>query len=208
MVEIISRYEAINRGLKRYFTGEPCRRGHICERRVRCYSCLECHNAWQNANRDHERRREYYRNNKSRENENSRKYHAKNKDRRRQYAREYAVQNPELRYLNGKRWREKNPNYRQQYRQKNRAKYLIYIENRRTRQLGTRLSKDLAVKLLKSQRGKCDCCGGKLGNDYQLDHIIPLSRGGPHIDSNIQLTHRICNFRKGSKLPHEMGMLL
>ena len=29
-----------------------------------------------------------------------------------------------------------------------------------------------------------------------LDHIIPMSRGGPHLDSNVQCSHWICNVRK------------
>jgi hypothetical protein len=39
---IISRDEANALGLKRYFTGVPCKHGHIAERSVRCGRCLEC----------------------------------------------------------------------------------------------------------------------------------------------------------------------
>lgn len=39
----ISRYEAKKAGLLRYFTGEPCKRGHIAERRVSNFACLICH---------------------------------------------------------------------------------------------------------------------------------------------------------------------
>jgi hypothetical protein len=42
MPEIISRGEAIERGLKRYFTGKPCKRGHIFERHVADKNCIEC----------------------------------------------------------------------------------------------------------------------------------------------------------------------
>jgi hypothetical protein len=41
-MELISRKDAIGRGLKRYFTGEPCKYGHVCERLVASYSCLDC----------------------------------------------------------------------------------------------------------------------------------------------------------------------
>ena len=41
-IEIISRKEAKERGLKRYFTGKPCKHGHIAERGV-LSGCLECH---------------------------------------------------------------------------------------------------------------------------------------------------------------------
>lgn len=36
---------------------------------------------------------------------------------------------------------------------------------------------------------------------YELDEIIPISKGGSHIDpDNVQPTHRICNQRKGNKI--------
>ena len=39
---IISRDEARALGLKRFFTGKPCRRGHIADRYVRGWTCREC----------------------------------------------------------------------------------------------------------------------------------------------------------------------
>jgi hypothetical protein len=39
---IISRAEARALGLKRFFTGKPCRRGHIADRYVRGWTCREC----------------------------------------------------------------------------------------------------------------------------------------------------------------------
>jgi 5-methylcytosine-specific restriction endonuclease McrA len=33
-----------------------------------------------------------------------------------------------------------------------------------------------------------------------LDHIIPISAGGPHVPDNAQCTHLMCNQRKSSKL--------
>lgn len=39
----ISRKEAVQLGLKRYFTGNPCKRGHICERRVVGRFCVKCY---------------------------------------------------------------------------------------------------------------------------------------------------------------------
>jgi hypothetical protein len=42
---ILSRKEAEALGLERYFTGKPCRNGHIAERSVRGV-CLECRSEW------------------------------------------------------------------------------------------------------------------------------------------------------------------
>ena len=40
--QIIARKEAERLGLKVYFTGEPCRHGHIAERFVKHSWCKEC----------------------------------------------------------------------------------------------------------------------------------------------------------------------
>ena len=42
MMEIITRQEAIEQGLKRFFTGEPCCNGHVCERYCSNGLCFEC----------------------------------------------------------------------------------------------------------------------------------------------------------------------
>jgi hypothetical protein len=41
-MEVISRKEAQERGLKHYFNGKPCRRGHIAERIVADRHCVAC----------------------------------------------------------------------------------------------------------------------------------------------------------------------
>lgn len=42
MKEIITKAEAKARGLQRYFTGKPCKHGHVCERHVIHSNCVEC----------------------------------------------------------------------------------------------------------------------------------------------------------------------
>ena len=54
-MELISRAEAKARGFKRYFTGKPCRRGHVAERRTcgdgECITCTVGYKvAWEAAN--------------------------------------------------------------------------------------------------------------------------------------------------------------
>ena len=39
---IVTIQEARERGLKRYFTGKPCKYGHVCEKVVVNKSCYEC----------------------------------------------------------------------------------------------------------------------------------------------------------------------
>jgi len=59
MQELISRSEARAKGLRRYFTGRPCRRGHVAERLVSTQHCRECSN--------HHSRQQYQRSPRTRE---------------------------------------------------------------------------------------------------------------------------------------------
>jgi hypothetical protein len=47
-MKIVSWKEAKARGLKRYFTGEPCKHGHIAERCVSAGDYIECKEAPEN----------------------------------------------------------------------------------------------------------------------------------------------------------------
>lgn len=40
--EVISRAQALQKGLKRYFTGKPCKRGHLAERYITGATCCKC----------------------------------------------------------------------------------------------------------------------------------------------------------------------
>jgi hypothetical protein len=42
-MEIVTRQQALDRGLIRYFSGKPCKRGHLVERLTSSANCLECH---------------------------------------------------------------------------------------------------------------------------------------------------------------------
>ncbi|MFY2490653.1 reverse transcriptase domain-containing protein [Escherichia coli] len=55
-------------------------------------------------------------------------------------------------------------------------------------------------KLLKIQAGRCAICGGKFDHSsvLEVDHIIPLSKGGKDVYSNLQLLHRHCHILKTS----------
>jgi 5-methylcytosine-specific restriction endonuclease McrA len=90
----------------------------------------------------------------------------------------------------------------------------MMARNRRARvkNAAGKLSRGLAEKLFKLQRGKCTCCKLPLGNDYHMDHIIPLVLGGTNTDDNIQLLRAKCNNQKYAKHPvdfmQERGYLL
>lgn len=58
-----------------------------------------------------------------------------------------------------------------------------------------------------SQKGLCFYCDGSLDN-YHIDHIIPLSKGGEHQLHNLVLSCPTCNLKKGNKDPEEFIELL
>lgn len=54
------------------------------------------------------------------------------------------------------------------------------------------------LKLLKKQKGKCILCFSefKYKDILEIDHIMPISKGGKRIANNIQLVHRHCHHKK------------
>lgn len=66
--------------------------------------------------------------------------------------------------------------------------------------------------LYDAQRKRCAVCRKALRKTYEIDHIVPLSRGGPHSIANLQLLCPPCNRSKGAKDPiefmRELGRLL
>jgi 5-methylcytosine-specific restriction endonuclease McrA len=74
------------------------------------------------------------------------------------------------------------------------------------------LSKDISQKLFKIQNGLCACCRKPLGDNFHLDHIMPMALGGSNTDDNIQLLRSRCNQQKHAKHPvdfmQERGFLL
>lgn len=52
----------------------------------------------------------------------------------------------------------------------------------------------------------CYLCGGGIDSPKNMhyDHIIPVTRGGPHSEDNISVTHASCNISKQNKLPEEL----
>lgn len=70
------------------------------------------------------------------------------------------------------------------------------------------IKKDLFVEdvdprvVFTRDNGMCGICRKPVDvtSNWELDHIIPLSKRGPHSYANVQLAHRKCNRSKGAKL--------
>lgn len=146
-------------------------------------------------------------------------YRAANPERVRAYRAAYRAANQEKTRAENAAYhaanREKERARCSTYRAANPEKRRIYKHNRRARKLesGGKLSPGIAAKLFRLQRGKCACgCKQPLGDDYHLDHRMPLALGGPNTDDNIQLLRSICNQQKHAKHPidfmQQRGFLL
>lgn len=92
---------------------------------------------------------------------------------------------------NARRWVERNL-------EKRRVVSINYVHTRRSRMSETDITKDYIEKM-KSEAVYCPLCGitlakhGKYPDGRQLDHILPLYRGGLHIRSNIRYICALCN---------------
>ena len=53
-------------------------------------------------------------------------------------------------------------------------------------------------RILKRDHFKCQNCGAK--ENLQIDHILPLCRGGRHNEDNMQVLCRTCNCKKGRSI--------
>lgn len=93
--------------------------------------------------------------------------------------------------------------YNASYRAAHPGRHRIYDQNKRVLRASAvgRLSAGLSEKLFRLQRGKCPCCSQPLGDDYHLDHKMPLALGGSNTDDNMQLLRAVCNMQKHAKHP-------
>ncbi len=58
----------------------------------------------------------------------------------------------------------------------------------------------------KRSSGRCHYCRGSFQSaDLTMDHVVPLSRGGLTVKSNVVPSCKDCNSRKQSLLPIEWG---
>lgn len=68
------------------------------------------------------------------------------------------------------------------------------------------------IRIMERDGWRCHICGGDAPRELrgtfaaeapEIDHVIPLSRGGRHIESNVACAHRRCNIEKGDGLTRE-----
>jgi len=63
-----------------------------------------------------------------------------------------------------------------------------------------KLSKNIKEILYGKQEGNCNGCGAHFEmRHFDIDHIVPVSKGGPNVDDNLQLLCGHCNSVKGNR---------
>lgn len=194
-MEIISRSEAKEKGLKRYFTGKPCKKGHVSERYVSTAICCECVRITrlkQRKSKREEYRRlahEYRERNLEKARQCTRNHYYKNRDHYIEYSKEYYQHNKDDRLKTMNVWRHNNKHRHTTYTKRFKKhgqqsiKYWGYKESmEQIYQESTRLRELLDV-------------------DFVVDHIIPLNSDtvcGLHCWHNLQILTREENTRKGN----------
>jgi hypothetical protein len=185
-----TRSEAKASGSKFYFTGEPCKHGHVALRKTRgaCVECLK--NEWQEGNK---KRQEYFRayNESDAGKKSKREYYQRNRDaviaraqartdeEKRRYRKTHKINNPELykEFVNTrrKRFRHATPKW-------------LTLEQK----MEIRLKYRLAIEMSRST-----------GTRYAVDHIVPLfgdTVSGLHVPWNLAVITQEENLKKYNKI--------
>lgn len=212
MFEVISRDEAKVRGLVRFFTGQPCRNGHVSERLVSNKLCCECRSiVWRDfCDRHPERvlRNRAEQNKRLTETGYFVSHYAKNKQKRKAQAKDWYEANKERALKACQEWTERNREKAREIGRMSRRKRRARLDSVG----GTHTYADLD-RIYRLQRGKCAICKCSLTNTpKEVDHIVPLALGGHNNASNLQYLCRPCNRAKSAKDPvqfaQERGLLL
>lgn len=149
---------------------------------------------------DPEKRKEYHRNRYHSDPVFRAKVLARSKRRSREYLNSYR-----------KEWR-KRPHVKAKeraYLKKFRERHRLLLAERCSRWRALNRNNAIGTtdyaEIIRLANGICGICMQPLSLPIEIDHIIPLARGGSHDMENLQATHRSCNRRKSSKLPEELG---
>lgn len=156
-----------------------------------------------------------YHDNPEKTKEYGKTYYQNNREKKDRQSRDWAINNPQGKKAIEKRYREKHPVTCRQSNKKwldnNPLKKREYTGRRRNRKAnaeGKYTAADIQL-LHRSQKGRCWYCQKVLDGKYEIEHRVPISRGGTNWPNNLCLVCRKCNRSKSDKLPHEWnGRLL
>ncbi len=136
-------------------------------------------------------------------------YREENRERISERMKSWRRRNPDAVTAYKKRWNADNLEhvlgYARKYRQEKPEVKRASQARRRALKRGSEGSYNVddIRELYELQLGQCIYCQGDLLDDFHVDHIIPLSRGGINTRSNIQLLCPNCNRMKHAKTHEE-----
>lgn len=154
----------------------------------------------------------------------SKHYREANRERVADYQREWVAEHKEhvqeyqrqYREAHAEKRREYAREYRTDYIQTERGKAVLKAKDHRRRArktaAGSYSAEDLAA-IRAAQTDKkgwliCWRCHKPIKGTPELDHFIPLDKGGANTAGNLHFMHAHCNRTKHAKHPHDLGMLI
>lgn len=161
----------------KFISPNPCPSGHY-ERYTKSSICVQCSKDKFEENRDERIKL-------------LEAWGLKNKDRLREAQNEWRRKNPESQRATDKKRRESVDG---------RKKKAIYqrIREAKKRSSGGSFKKEDVDRMIIDQGNKCVYCRKEL-DEFHIDHMTPVSRGGSSDPDNLQLLCPPCNLSKGNK---------
>lgn len=176
----LKRREAIQLGLSSYFTGKPCRRGHVAERKTKSGNCVSCqdddrllYKEWQkHANQ---------------------LWRLKNPEYNKIKLKEWRLRHPDKKKLYNKKWKSNHPEACRGYCAKRRAMLL----NRSPNWLSETDKQEISLFYKKARNFELIT-----GIPHEVDHIVPLNGehvSGLHVPWNLQILTKSNNRKKSNR---------
>lgn len=178
---ITTRPEAKRLGLRHYFTGKPCPKGHNTIRFTSNGTCADCLTLGNMAKKESGYFRERYLQNRDEFLRACKVRYRKNRKRVMRTCADWVRRKPEKR-------RAISQNYK----------------HRRRSQEATGMSSSELQAWAEQQAKICYWCGSKC-DAFHVDHYQPLAKGGTHTADNLVIACPTCNLQKSAKDPYEFA---
>jgi len=200
---IITLKEAREQGLSRYFTGVPCKHGHLCERDVGSRVFIQCRREkftkWQKTEHGRAYKKAIYKADPVYHRAFTKRWQAKNTDKKRAYSEQYYSNpiNRERRHFMHQKWAARNLDY---YRAKD-------AQRRAQKQNATPWWADLdAIRAIYAEMLRLN---KETGIAHHVDHIVPLVSKkvcGLHVSWNLRIVTATENMKKHNRLLEDIEM--